>query len=240
MPKLPPQYSRVLLKFSGEALAGEQGFGLDPLVLKRVASEVKSLVDLGVQVALVVGGGNIFRGASLLDAGLQRPVGDDMGMLATVMNALALQDALSQCAVSAEVLSAVAMPKICQTYSRRAALQQLEQGSVVLFAAGTGNPFFTTDSAAALRAIEINADVVIKGTQVDGIYSADPLKNPQAIRFEQLTFDEVIAKNLQVMDMTAFVLCRDHALPLCIFNMGKSGALLRVICGEPEGSLITG
>lgn len=232
------KYKRILLKLSGEALMGEQGFGIDPDILTRVAREVFELVELGVQVGLVVGGGNIFRGVSLAAGGMERVTGDHMGMLATVINSLALQDALESTGLQVRVMSALPINQVCESYVRRRAVQHLDKGRVCIFAAGTGNPFFTTDSAATLRGIEINADLVLKATKVDGVYSDDPVKNPAATRYSRLSYDEVVAKNLGVMDMTAIILCRDHNMPLRVFDMNKTGALMRVIKGEDEGTLV--
>lgn len=233
-----PKYRRILLKISGEALMGENEFGIDPAVIKRVAAEIRELIDLGVQVAVVIGGGNIFRGVSLASAGMERATADQMGMLATVINALSIQDALEGEGLYARVMSALPIHPVCEDYIRRRAIRHLEKGRVVILAAGTGNPFFTTDSAASLRGIEINADVVLKATKVDGVYSADPRKDPNAKRYTRLTYDEVIERKLMVMDATAIVLCRDQAMPLRVFNMNKAGALMRVVMGEDEGTLV--
>lgn len=233
-----PAYKRVLLKLSGEALMGEQGFGIDPAIVQRTAAEVADLVNAGVQVGLVIGGGNIFRGISLATGGMERATADHMGMLATVINALAMQDALEHEGLYVRVMSALPIHQVCEDYVRRRAIRHLEKGRVCIFAAGTGNPYFTTDSAATLRGIEINADLVLKATKVDGVYSDDPVKNPDAERFSHLTFDEVISRKLGVMDMTAMVLCRDHNIPLRVFDMNKAGALMRVIRGEDEGTLV--
>lgn len=233
-----PAYKRILLKLSGEALMGDQGFGIDPAVVKRTAAEIAELVAAGVQVGMVVGGGNIFRGVSLSAGGMERSTADHMGMLATVINALALQDALEHEGLYVRVMSALPIHQVCEDYVRRRAVRHLEKGRVCIFAAGTGNPFFTTDSAATLRGIEIHADLVLKATKVDGVYSADPMTNPDAKRYSHLTFDEVISRNLGVMDMTAMVLCRDHSMPLRVFDMNKTGALMRVVRGEDEGTLV--
>lgn len=238
MTELTPTYRRVLLKLSGEALMGNLGYGIDPQVMMRVASEVREIVDLGVQLGLVIGGGNIFRGVGLAAIGVDRVSADQMGMLATVMNALAMQDALRKVEVHARVMSAIRIDAVCEDYIRRRAISHLDKGRVVLFAAGTGNPFFTTDSAASLRAIEINAQLMIKATKVDGVYATDPVANPQATRFTRLTYNEVLARQLGVMDTTAVVLCRDNKMPLRVLDMGKPGALLRAICGQDEGTLI--
>jgi uridylate kinase len=233
-----PKYQRVLLKLSGEALMGEHQFGIDPNIVKRIAQEVKELHDIGVEVAMVIGGGNIFRGASLSQEGLHRVTGDHMGMLATVINALALQDAMESHGLHVRVMSALPIHNVCEDFIRRRALRHLEKGRIVIFAAGTGNPFFTTDTAASLRGIEIGANVVIKGTKVDGVYSSDPVKDPDAVLYEKLSYDEVIHEGLEVMDTTAIVLCRDNKIPIRVFNMNKQGALMRVIMGENEGTLV--
>jgi uridylate kinase len=233
-----PKYHRVLLKLSGEALMGEHQFGIDPNIVKRIAQEVKELHDTGVEVAMVIGGGNIFRGANLSQEGLHRVTGDHMGMLATVINALALQDAMESHGLYVRVMSALPIHNVCEDFIRRRAIRHLEKGRIVIFAAGTGNPFFTTDTAASLRGIEVGADVVIKGTKVDGVYSADPVKDPSAVLYEKLSYDEVINDRLAVMDTTAIVLCRDNKIPIRVFNMNKQGALMRVIMGENEGTLV--
>ena len=231
------RYRRILLKLSGEALAGD-GSGIDPAVLERFAREIHELVVAGVQIGLVVGGGNIFRGAGLAAAGMDRVTGDYMGMLATVMNALAMQDALRRLGTDARVLSALPIAAVCEPFSRERALRHLERGRVAVFAAGTGNPFFTTDSAAGLRAIEIGAEVMFKATNVDGVYSADPKKDPGATRFERLSYDEALRRNLMVMDHTAIILCRDHNMPLMVFDIHQQGNLLRAVRGEAVGSLV--
>lgn len=233
-----PRYGRILLKLSGEELVGDAEFGLDPEVLDRTAREVAQLVAIGVQVGLVPGGGNLFRGAALAAAGMDRVTGDHMGMLATLMNALALRDALERCGVSARVMSALAMPGVVEHYERRQAIGYLAAGEVVLFAAGTGNPFFTTDSAACLRAIEVDADVVLKATKVDGVYSADPVRDPQARFYGHLSYDQVLDRKLGVMDLTAICLCRDNRMPVRVFRMSKPGALLRIALGGSDGTLI--
>jgi uridylate kinase len=229
---------RILLKLSGEALMGEGDFGIDPKVIARMANEIKGLVDAGIQIGLVIGGGNIFRGEGLAKAGIDRVSGDHMGMLATVMNALAMQDALHKIGIPARTMSALAMEVVCETYVRRRAMEQLDKGEVVLFAAGTGNPFFTTDSAASLRAIEINADLLIKATKVDGVYSADPMKDENAEFYPRLSYDRALAEGLKVMDATAIVLCRDNGMPLRIMNINTPGALMRLVRGEEVGSLV--
>ena len=232
------QYQRILLKLSGEALQGDEPFGIDPKVLDRLAQEVGELVRGGVEVGIVIGGGNLFRGAKLSASGLDRVTGDHMGMLATVMNALALQDALERAEFKTRVMSAFPLDGVCEKYDRRAAIRHLKKGQVVIFSAGTGNPFFTTDSAASLRGIEINADVVLKATKVDGIYSEDPVKNPDATLYSHITFDEAIGRELQVMDLTALCLCRDHNMPIRVFNMNKAGALQQVVTQGNEGTLV--
>jgi len=233
-----PRYQRILLKLSGEALAGDGGFGISPTVLDTMALEIGQLVGIGVQVGLVVGAGNLFRGAELQKAGLDRVAGDHMGMLATVMNGLALRDALERSNIRTRLMSAIPMSGIVEHYDHRHAIRCLKNGEVVIFGAGTGNPFFTTDSAACLRGIEINADVVLKATKVDGVYDADPAKNPEAKKYDYLTYDEVLEKKLGVMDLTAIVLCQDHAMPLRVFNMHKRGALLDLMLGVDEGTLV--
>jgi len=233
-----PVYKRMLLKLSGEALMGDGDYGIDPVIISRMAQEIKEVVALGVEVGLVIGGGNIFRGAGLAQGGMDRVTGDHMGMLATVMNALAMQDALEKKEVPARVMSALSIHQVCEDYIRRRAIRHLEKGRVVMFAAGTGNPFFTTDSAASLRAIEIGADVVVKATKVDGVYSDDPVKNPDAVRYDKLGYDEVLAKKLMVMDATAIVLCRDSNMPLRVFNMNNEGDLQRLVQGESIGTLV--
>ena len=232
------QYKRILLKLSGEELMGEEGFGIDPKVLDRMALEIGQLVGIGVQVGLVIGGGNLFRGSALNAAGMDRVTGDHMGMLATVMNALAMRDALERTNISSHVMSSIPMSGVVEHYDRRKAIRYLKDGDVVIFAAGTGNPFFTTDSAACLRGIEIDANVVLKATKVDGVYSADPMLEPDAELYESLTYDEVLNKQLGVMDMTAICLCREHKMPLRVFRMSKSGALLNLVVGGNEGTLI--
>lgn len=233
-----PFYKRILLKLSGEALQGDEGFGIDPTVLDRMAQEIKELIDMEVQVAVVIGGGNLFRGAGLAKAGMNRVVGDHMGMLATVMNGLAMRDALHRIEVNARLMSAIPLNGVCDDYRWTEAISLLKHGKVVILSAGTGNPFFTTDSAACLRGIEIEADVVLKATKVDGVYSADPVKNPNATLYKTLNYEKVLDDELKVMDLAAFTLARDHNLPICVFNMNKPGALRRVILGEQEGTLI--
>lgn len=236
--KRSPKYKRILLKLSGEALQGEHDFGIDPKVLDRMALEVGQLVGIGVQVGLVIGGGNLFRGAALSEAGLDRVTGDHMGMLATVMNALAMRDALERSNIKSRVMSAIPMSGIVEHYDRRRAQRHLNNGDVVIFSAGTGNPFFTTDSAACLRGIEIEADVVLKATNVDGVYDSDPKKNPDAKKFAQLTYDEVLERQLGVMDLTAICLARDHDMPLRVFNMAEPGIMARIMVDGEEGTTI--
>jgi uridylate kinase len=232
------KYKRILLKLSGEALTGEEAFGIDPKILDRMALEIGQLVGIGVQVGLVVGGGNLFRGAALQRAGLDRVTGDHMGMLATVMNALALRDALERSNIATQVLSSIPMSGVVDHYDRRKAIRALSNGDVVIFAAGTGNPFFTTDSSACLRGIEVEAELVLKATKVDGVYSADPFKDPAAVKYDRLTYDEVLDKKLEVMDLTAICLCRDHNMPVRVFEMEKRGALLNIVRGGNDGTLI--
>ena len=238
MPKHERKYNRILLKLSGEALTGDADFGIDPKVLDRMAVEVGQLVGLGVQIGMVIGGGNLFRGAALHSAGMERVTGDHMGMLATVMNALAMRDALERASIPTRVMSAIPMNGVVEHYDRRTAIRHLNASDVVIFSAGTGNPFFTTDSAACLRGIEIDADLILKATKVDGVYSADPEKDPSAIKFDHLTFDDVIDKKLAVMDMTAILLSRDHGVPIKVFNMNRPGALLANVLGDADGTLI--
>ncbi|MDE0950205.1 MAG: UMP kinase [Halioglobus sp.] len=240
MPQLAAdkKYKRILLKLSGEALTGSESFGIDPKVLDSMAMAIGQLVGIGVQVGLVVGGGNLFRGAALQKAGLDRVTGDQMGMLATVMNALAMRDALERSNIATQAMSAIPMSGVVDHYDRRKAIRALMNGDVVIFSAGTGNPFFTTDSAACLRAIEMDADLVVKATKVDGVYSADPMKVPDAVKYEHLTYDEVLDKKLEVMDLTAICLCRDHNMPVRVFEMEKPGALLNIVRGGNEGTLI--
>jgi uridylate kinase len=233
-----PIYKRILLKLSGEALMGEEHFGIDPKVLDRIAKEVGELVKLGVQVGIVIGGGNLCRGKALSQAGLGRVSGDQMGMLATVMNAIAMRDALERAGFSTRIMSAIPMSGLVDHYDRRRAIQLLSQGLIMIFAAGTGNPLFTTDSAASLRAIETEADVLIKATNVDGVYSADPAKDPDAVLYDKITYAKALEKELGIMDLTAFCQCRDHDMPIRVFNIHHKGALLRIINGESEGTLV--
>lgn len=233
------QYKRILLKLSGEALMGSEGFGIDPKVLDRMAQEIKDILAMDVQVGLVIGGGNLFRGEGLANAGMNRVVGDHMGMLATVMNGLAMRDALHRANVGARMMSAIPLNGVCDSYNWADAISLLKAGKVVIFSAGTGNPFFTTDSAACLRGIEIEADAVLKATKVDGVYSEDPAKNPSAKLYSTLTYHQVLEQELKVMDLAAFTLARDHNLPICVFNMNKPGCLQAVIEGQPVGTKIT-
>lgn len=231
-------YKRILLKLSGEALMGDDAFGINQDTIRRMAGEVAEVTRMGVQVAIVIGGGNIFRGVAGGSVGMDRATADYMGMLATVMNALALSDTLDKAGVVARVMSAISIEQVVEPYVRPKALQYLEEGKVVIFGAGTGNPFFTTDTAAALRGAEIGAEMVLKATKVDGVYTADPAKDPTATRYATVSFDEAMAKNLQVMDATAFALCRDQNLPIKVFSILKDGALKRVVSGEDEGTLV--
>jgi uridylate kinase len=232
-------YRRILVKLSGEALLGDADYGIDPAVIRRIATKIQEIVGMGVQVAVVIGGGNIFRGAGLARAGMDRVTGDHMGMLATVMNALAMQDALESIGLYARVMSAIRINQVCEDYIRRRAVRHLEKGRVTIFAAGTGNPFFTTDTAAALRAIEISADLLLKATKVNGVFSADPLREPKAVHYPKLTFDKVLADKLNVMDATAIVMCRDNGLPLRVFDLNNSGDLPRIVRGEDVGTIVT-
>lgn len=233
-----PKYRRILLKFSGEALAGKTGYGIEPNVLDRIANEVRELVELEVQVGIVVGGGNLFRGESLSAAGIGRITGDHIGMLGTLINALALRDAFERAGIETRIMSAIPMSGIVDHYDRRKAIYHLRHGQVVIFAAGTGNPLVTTDSAASLRAIEVQADILIKATSVDGIYDKDPAKHSDATRYHRLTFKEALHKELGVMDLAAFTQCRDHDMKIRVYDMHKHGALLRIIMGEDEGTLV--
>jgi uridylate kinase len=237
-PQARKSLSRILLKVSGEALLGAEDYGIDPVVLKRVAGEIRDVMARGVQVAVVIGGGNIFRGKGLARAGMDRVTADHMGMLATVMNGLALQDALESLGIFARVMSAVRVQEVCEDYIRRRAVRHLEKGRCVIFAAGTGNPFFTTDTAASLRAIEIGADLLLKATKVNGIYDDDPVRNPRAQRYRTLSFDKVLDDRLGVMDATAIVMCRDNGLSLRVFNLMNEGDLMRIIDGEDVGTLV--
>ncbi|MDG1074298.1 MAG: UMP kinase [Methylophilaceae bacterium] len=233
-----PAYKRILIKLSGEALMGEDHYGINRATIDNIVAQIKSVVDLGVEVAVVIGGGNIFRGVAPAAAGMDRATADYMGMLATVMNAMALQDAMRNIGLNARVQSALNLEQVAEPYIRGKAIRYLEEGRVVIFGAGTGNPFFTTDTAAALRGMEIDAELVLKATKVDGIYTADPKTNPDATRYETVSFDEAINKNLKVMDATALTLCRDQNLPICVFSIFKPGALMRVVMGENEGTRV--
>src|SRR4028119_1843238 len=234
-----PKYKRILLKLSGESLMGDKNFGLDSAVISKYAKEIKSVIELGVEVAIVIGGGNIYRGMNEAESGIERAHGDYMGMLATVINGMALQAGLEKIGVYTRLQSAIKMEQIAEPYIRRRAIRHLEKGRVVIFGAGTGNPYFTTDTAGSLRAIEIKADVILKGTRVDGIYTADPEKDPSATRFDKITFAECISQKLNVMDMTAFTLCMENSLPIVVFDMNKPGNLMRVVTGEKVGTLVT-
>lgn len=233
-----PIYKRILLKLSGEALMGEEDYGIDPKVINSIATEIHQIKRLGVEIGIVIGGGNIFRGAGLAKSGIDRVTGDHMGMLATVMNSLALQNAIEKQGSKVRVMSAIQIHEVCEDYIRRRAIRHLQKNNIVVFAAGIGNPFFTTDSAASLRAIEINAELVIKATKVDGVFSEDPEKNPDAVKYEKLTYDEVIEKKLAVMDTAAVVLCRDQSMPIRICNMTEEGSLLKIIQGENIGTIV--
>lgn len=235
-----PKYKRILVKLSGESLMGDKSFGMDPAILAQYAHDIKELVELGVQVAIVIGGGNIYRGMNEAETGIERAHGDYMGMLATVINGMAMQAMLEKIGVFTRLQSAIKMEQIAEPYIRRRAIRHVEKGRVVIFGAGTGNPYFTTDTAGSLRAIEIQADVILKGTRVDGIYTADPEKDPTAKKYENITFQECISKNLRVMDMTAFTLCMENKLPIIVFDMNKPGNLRRVACGEKVGTLVKG
>lgn len=232
------KFKRILLKLSGEALMGDQHYGIDSKILTHYAEEIKKVVDCGVEVAIVIGGGNIYRGIQAEEGGIDRVQGDYMGMLATVINSMALQSALEKHGVPSRLLSAIEMKEVAEPFIRRRAIRHLEKGRVVIFGAGTGNPYFTTDTAGALRAIEIQADVILKGTKVDGIYSADPRKNADAVRYNRISFAEVYEKNLNVMDMTAFTLCKENNLPIIVFDINQSGTLLSIVQGENIGTLV--
>src|SRR5215212_3433280 len=234
-----PRYKRVLLKLSGESLMGDRNFGLDPRMLEQYAKEIKTITSIGVQVAIVIGGGNIYRGMNEAETGIERAQGDYMGMLATVINGMALQSALERAGVYTRLQSAIKMEQIAEPYIRRRAIRHLEKGRVVIFGAGTGNPYFTTDTAGSLRAIEIKADVILKGTRVDGIYTADPEIDPKAQRFDKISFADVINKNLKVMDMTAFTLCQENSLPIIVFDMNTPGTLLQVVQGMDVGTYVS-
>jgi uridylate kinase len=238
MSAVKPKYNRILLKLSGEALMGNDAFGINRATIDRIVSEVKEVADMGVQIGIVIGGGNIFRGVSQGAAGMDRATADYMGMLATVINALALQDALQKAGLTPRVQSAINIEPVVEPYIRGKTMRYLEEGKVVIFAAGTGNPFFTTDTAAALRGREMEAEIVLKATKVDGVYTDDPNKNPAATRYDKVTFDEAMIKHLKVMDATALALCRDQKLPICVFSIFKAGSLKRVVMGEDEGTLV--
>ena len=234
------KYQRILLKLSGEALLGKQSYGIDPVMLQHYAREIKEIADMGIEVAVVIGGGNIYRGIQADETGIEKVQGDYMGMLATVMNGMAIQSALEEIGGRTRLITAIEMREIAEPYIRRRAIRHLEKGRVVIFAAGTGSPFFTTDSAAALRANEINADVILKGTRVDGIYTADPEKDPDAVKIDEITFAKVISKSLRIMDKTAFTLCQENDLPIVVFNINDPGNLKRIVQGERVGSLVEG
>ncbi len=233
------RYKRVLLKLSGEALMGDQQFGIDPVRLRQYAEEIRTVGELGVQLGIVIGGGNIYRGVSNSTSGIHKATGDNMGMLATVINALALQASLENVGLVTRLMSAIRMEVVAEPFIRRRAIRHLEKGRVVIFGAGTGNPYFTTDTAAALRAVEIEADVIIKGTRVDGVFDADPEVNPSAVRFDRITYLDVLKRDLKVMDMTAITLCRENSLPILVFNMNRPGNLRRLLLGEPVGTLVS-
>jgi len=233
------KFTRILLKLSGEALMGAQQYGIDPQRLEDYATEIKSVADTGVQVAIVIGGGNIFRGMQGAKGGINRVQGDYMGMLATVINSMAIQDALEKLGLSTKLLSGIPIDPICESISRRKAIAYMEEGNVVIFAGGTGNPYFTTDSASALRAVEISADAILKGTRVDGVYDSDPEKNPGAVKYDTLSFDEAYGKGLKIMDLTAFTLCKENNLPIVVFNMNEKGNLKRLIAGEKVGTVVS-
>ena len=240
MSEAKPRYKRILLKLSGEALAGEQGYGIDPAVLERLAQEIRTIRDLGVEVAIVIGGGNIFRGVQASASGMDRASADYMGMLATVINGLALQGTLERAGLLTRCQSAIDMPAVAEPYIRRRAIRHLEKGRIVIFAAGTGNPFFTTDTAAALRAVEVGGEIIFKATKVDGIYTADPLVDPSAVRLPHVTYIEALNRGLRVMDTTAISLCMENKLPIGVFNLNTPGNLLRVVCGDPAvGSFVS-
>ena len=235
---MQPTFKRVLLKLSGEALTGENSFGIDPNIVAQYAKEIKSIVDLGVEVAIVIGGGNIYRGMNESETGIERAQGDYMGMLATVINGMALQSMLEKQGMYTRLLSAIKMEQIAEPYIRRRAIRHLEKHRIVIFGAGTGNPYFTTDTAGSLRAIEIQADVILKGTRVNGVYTADPEKDPKAVKYDTISFKECIDKNLKIMDMTAFTLCMENNLPIIVFDMNQEGNLKRLVCGEKVGTLV--
>ena len=233
-----PQYKRILLKLSGESLMGDKNFGLDPAMLAQYANDIKAVIEKGVQVALVIGGGNIYRGMNEVETGIERAQGDYMGMLATVINGIAMQSMLEKVGVQTRLQTAIKMDQVAEPFIRRRAIRHLEKGRVVIFGAGTGNPYFTTDTAGSLRAVEIKADAILKGTRVDGIYDSDPEKNPEAKKFENITFADAIGRNLKVMDMTAFTLCQENKMPIVVFDMNTTGNLLRIIQGEGIGTVV--
>jgi uridylate kinase len=235
---MQPTFKRVLLKLSGEALTGENSFGIDPNIVAQYAKEIKSIVDLGVEVAIVIGGGNIYRGMNESETGIERAQGDYMGMLATVINGMALQSMLEKQGMYTRLLSAIKMEQIAEPYIRRRAIRHLEKHRIVIFGAGTGNPYFTTDTAGSLRAVEIQADVILKGTRVNGVYTADPEKDPKATKYDTISFKECIDKNLKIMDMTAFTLCMENNLPIIVFDMNQEGNLKKLVCGEKVGTLV--
>ncbi|PID54656.1 MAG: UMP kinase [Gammaproteobacteria bacterium] len=234
-----PRFHRILLKLSGEALLGQHEFGIDASVLNRLAKEIKVLIDSGIEVSLVVGGGNLFRGATLQESGMERVTGDHMGMLATVMNALALQDAIEKIGIPVRVMSSIPIDRVCEEFIRRRAIRHMEKGRVVICAAGTGNPFFTTDTAASLRAIELETDAMLKATKVDGVYNADPAKDPNAVKYATLSYNRVLEEDLGVMDATAVVMCRDNNLPLLVFNMTREGEIIRALSDDSVGTLVS-
>ena len=234
-----PRYKRILLKLSGEALMGDQQFGIDATMLKKYSQEIKSIRELGIEIGIVIGGGNIFRGVQNSSTGIDKVTGDYMGMLATLINAMALQSALESEGLFTRLMSAIRMDVIAEPFIRRRAIRHLEKGRIVLFGAGTGNPYFTTDTAAVLRAIEIEADVIMKGTRVDGVYDSDPERNPNAFRFEQITYRDVLKRNLKVMDLTAITLCEENKLPIMVFNMNTVGNLRRIVLGDPVGTTVS-
>lgn len=235
---MQPTYKRILLKLSGESLMGDKSFGLDPQMLAQYATDIKAIIEQGVQVALVIGGGNIYRGMNEKETGIERAQGDYMGMLATVINGIAMQSMLEKVGVQTRLQSAIKMDQVAEPFIRRRAIRHLEKGRVVIFGAGTGNPYFTTDTAGSLRAVEIKADAILKGTRVDGIYDSDPEKNPNAIKYEKISYSEAISKNLKVMDMTAFTLCQENNMPIVVFDMNTPGNLHKIIVGQPIGTLV--
>jgi uridylate kinase len=235
---MTPRYKRVLLKLSGESLMGDNAFGLDPKILEQYANDIKTAIDAGIQVALVIGGGNIYRGMNEKETGIERAQGDYMGMLATVINGIALQSMLEKVGVETRLQSAIKMDQVAEPFIRRKAIRHLEKGRVVIFGAGTGNPYFTTDTAGSLRAVEINADAILKGTRVDGIYDSDPEKNKDAVKFDKISFGDAISKNLKVMDMTAFTLCQENKMPILVFDMNTPGNLFKILTGEKIGTLV--